>query len=241
MGIKTIFALAVVAFIGIQAVRFQSQGKKLDTATTALKDSTSQLKVVRQGNGTLTRKVEGLRKDSLTLALKVTTLEKRALAGDAAAANQIQKVQVAIATKNAAIATMTDVQQKLEALKLAFKEGKITEGRLRDSLSNMPVFTDAEANKIYLQTVAERDAWKKSSEEATKKWGEAQQQVSDLEIELNHTRTEKANAVTSSIYAEDSWVKEAQTRRFGDLRGNERRNNALQKAAAVRAKRESTP
>lgn len=240
MGIKTILALAVVAFIAINAVRFQNRGKKLDTATAALKDSTSQLRVVRQSNGTLTKKVEGLRKDSLTLALKVTTLEKRALAGDAAAANQIHKVQVAVATTNAAIASWTEEKQKLEALKLAFKEGKINEARLRDSLSNMPVFTDAEANKIYLQTVAERDAWKKSSEEATRKWGEARQQISDLEFDLNKTDKDRAAAVTSSIYAEDSWVKEAQTKRFGDLRGKARRENALRKAAEVRAKREGT-
>ncbi|SOD81028.1 hypothetical protein [Spirosoma fluviale] len=56
-------------------------------------------------------------------------------------------------------------------------------------------------------------------------------EVSDLETELN-------GAVRSSLQAEDSWLKESQTHRFGDLRGKARRKNAMEKADAVRLIRE---
>ena len=118
----------------------------------------------------------------------IARLTRIVTAGELKAATAQEDIRKAVAQKNQAIAAMSEARQKIEALKVAFKNGEISADRLRDSLSSMPVFTDVQANRIYLQVVAERDLWRDSTKAVYAELGKKQAQVSGLENELNGTR-----------------------------------------------------
>lgn len=83
----------------------------------------------------------------------------------------------AVAEKKQAMAQWSDAQVKLQTLREAFKNGDISAQRLRDSLSAMPVFTDAEANRKYLELVNERNLWRDSTRSVFEQLGQASYEV----------------------------------------------------------------
>jgi hypothetical protein len=185
MTAKTIFILLGVGVLGVQAWRFQHRGIKLEKTETALRDTSAALARTKGFVAELKDRVNGLVLDSTTLAGEKERLLRRNAQADLEVAQKVNQINQAIADKRAAIAAKTAVERKLETLRVAFRNGDISADRLRDSLSAMPVFTDEQANHVYLNMVAERDMWRESSQKATDALARKTQEYSDLELELN--------------------------------------------------------
>lgn len=129
--------------------------------------------------------------------------------------------------KKQAIAGLSAAKLRIEALKTAYRNGDLTNAQLRDSISLVPVFTEEQANRAYVQAVYERDLWRDSTRSVFEQSGQLKQQVSNL-------KTANGILKDAALYAEEQLVDESQTKRF---LGSGRKKAMNVRAKKVRQKR----
>lgn len=145
---------------------------------------------------------------------------------DEANRKQVQIEQLS-SEKKLAIAGLSAAKLRIEALKTAFKNGDLTNAQLRDSLSNIPVFTEDQANRAYVLAVAERDLWRDSTRSVFEQSGQLKQQVGNL-------KTANGILKDAALFSEEQFVEESQTKRF---LGSGRKKAMKVRAKKVREKR----
>jgi len=200
------------------------RGKRIGTLELQLADSTKLLGIERKHRFAL--QVDSTVLQGKFLVADNARLQAQRVVDEAASLTRDYAISISQANHKVdqTVQAMNALRRKQAADRLVGGVGTITSS-INDSVLNGEVAQVKGRLQVYEDSLPKLV---NTASTLRAKNSQLQNENSDLERTLN-------GAVASSIYAEQSWVDEAQTRRF---LGAGRRKNARQQAAAVRNKRD---
>ncbi|RYC70843.1 hypothetical protein [Spirosoma sordidisoli] len=164
----------------------------------------------------------------------LATCKQQASDAKAYAYTLADQLNEAVATVGRSVAGMSQQQQRIAALNSLVRNKSLPSTRLADLTAQANLPTPVQADSELVAAVAKTSIWLEIYQDSTAKLLKA---VATAEGQTKAADQRAQNAEVSSIYAEDQFVEEAQTKRF---LGKGRKKAMRKRAANVRRVREGT-